>query len=132
MCRSKQVVSLLMAMLILVKTTVMVATLIQFQANRTYYAEVLCVNKNRPELACHGKCVLMKRLRAEMEVDQKKDSNKMLTIMERVLESVVYIPTSTEITKIEICQGHLNNPWNFIDFVASVYAKGVFHPPSFS
>ncbi len=121
----------MMAMLILVKTTVMVATLIQFQANRTYYAEVLCVNKNRPELACHGKCVLMKRLRAEMEVDQKKDSNKMLTIMEKVLESIVYIPAPTESSKIEISQDHLINPLSFIDFVASIYAKGIFHPPSF-
>jgi hypothetical protein len=120
-----------MAMLILVKTTVMVATLIQFRINRTYYAEVLCVNKNRPELACHGKCVLMKRLRVEMEVDQKKDSNKMLTIMERVLESVVYIPIPTEFPKVTISQDLQISPWNFIDFIASVYAKGIFHPPSF-
>ena len=33
-----------------------------FELNRNYIAEQLCINKNKPELNCHGKCFLMKKL----------------------------------------------------------------------
>ncbi|MCI4668079.1 MAG: hypothetical protein MRZ79_07950 [Bacteroidia bacterium] len=43
--------------------------LLDYAANYTYYSEILCVNKDLPELACKGQCVLMQRIqeRAEKE-----------------------------------------------------------------
>nr|WP_294901120.1 hypothetical protein [uncultured Pedobacter sp.] len=43
-----------------------------FELNRNYIAENLCVNKDKPELKCHGKCFLMKKL-AEAEKKQQAD-----------------------------------------------------------
>lgn len=36
-----------------------------FEANRTYIAQNLCENRNKPELHCKGKCYLKKQLKKE-------------------------------------------------------------------
>lgn len=36
---------------------------IDFEANRNYIAEFLCVNKSKPQLHCNGQCYLMKKLK---------------------------------------------------------------------
>jgi len=43
---------------------------LKFGLNRSYYAEVLCENKTRPEMVCKGKCALKKHLQelAQQEV----------------------------------------------------------------
>ena len=33
-----------------------------YYVNQAYVARVLCVNKNNPKMACHGKCYLNKKL----------------------------------------------------------------------
>lgn len=49
-----------------------------FELNREYIAEELCVNKEKPELACHGKCFLADKLKqaAEKEKKQEKELQK--------------------------------------------------------
>src|SRR5205085_1919482 len=38
--------------------------LIDYYANRDFFAEVLCINKDKPALHCNGRCVLMQKLKA--------------------------------------------------------------------
>jgi len=45
--------------------------LAEFMLNRDYIAKVLCINKAKPQLACHGQCHLMK----QMERETKKEQN---------------------------------------------------------
>jgi hypothetical protein len=45
--------------------------LAEFMLNRDYIANVLCINKAKPQLACHGQCQLMK----QMDKETKKDQN---------------------------------------------------------
>lgn len=44
-----------------------------FELNQQYIATVLCVNKNKPELHCNGKCYLMKKLKQAEEKEQKQE-----------------------------------------------------------
>ena len=39
--------------------------------NQDYIAEFLCINKDKPELACHGKCHLVKQIEKQQENDSK-------------------------------------------------------------
>ena len=36
--------------------------LIEYQTNKEYIASVLCKNRNKPEMACYGKCYLNKKI----------------------------------------------------------------------
>ncbi|TKD66287.1 hypothetical protein FBT53_05270 [Flavobacterium sp. ASW18X] len=54
-----------------------------FQLNVDYIIENYCINKERPELACNGKCYLMQQL-AAADDQKRQDSatNAALTLME--------------------------------------------------
>jgi hypothetical protein len=64
---------LLFAFLIVLKP---VFPVVEYVFDYEYISEVLCVNKDKPELHCNGKCYLMKSLAkaAKEEADQKKDN----------------------------------------------------------
>ncbi|RVU02862.1 hypothetical protein EOD41_02690 [Mucilaginibacter limnophilus] len=44
-----------------------------FEANRSYIAKELCVNKARPTLHCNGRCYLMKKLKQADEKEKKQE-----------------------------------------------------------
>nr|WP_294899352.1 hypothetical protein [uncultured Pedobacter sp.] len=47
-----------------------------YQLNKTYIASELCINKNKPELHCNGKCFLAKKI---AEAAKKQQSNERKT-----------------------------------------------------
>lgn len=44
---------------------------VDYQVNYEFYSQVLCENKNKPELQCNGKCHMMKEM-AETKDDEAK------------------------------------------------------------
>jgi len=46
----------------------------EYAFNYDYISKVLCINKDKPELNCNGKCYLMSKLAAEST--SKEDKNK--------------------------------------------------------
>lgn len=60
---------------------------IDFVVNNEYIREILCINKEQPELSCGGKCHLMKQIK-ESEPEQQ-DSNGYLTKIIK-LEYVIF------------------------------------------
>jgi hypothetical protein len=77
----KRFTTFFLVIAMLSQTLSIVATLVNFEVNRQYYA-ALCVNKSRPELACEGKCVLMQTIENQVIKQQKKESDKLQTIVE--------------------------------------------------
>lgn len=51
------------------------APYVEYALNKSYIAQVLCVNKGKPKLTCMGKCYLKKQLRQQ----QKEESKQMLS-----------------------------------------------------
>lgn len=45
-----------------------------YQVNYEYISSVLCINKEKPEVECHGKCHLNKELKKTAEEESKKTS----------------------------------------------------------
>lgn len=50
--------------------------LLEYGLNYDYIAEVLCINKAKPELHCDGKCYLKKQLAAASETEKPASSDK--------------------------------------------------------
>lgn len=48
---------------------------VDYAINKEYIAKVLCINQEKPELACHGKCHLKKELKKEQESQKKNNQN---------------------------------------------------------
>ena len=83
-CVLKQAVPIILILVILFANVNKVWIFIDFKLNQDTITEELCENKAKPELACHGKCHLVKQLKAEEE-HENKNSPRRLKIKSEVL-----------------------------------------------
>ena len=60
------------------------AIIISFKINQDYIATTLCINRDKPELLCSGKCVLVKNLKADDDSTNKKIPQKARELNETV------------------------------------------------
>lgn len=59
-----------------------------FKANQTFIAKELCINRDRPELSCNGKCFLMTKMR---EVHRQGHDNFVNGLENLLGKDLVYV-----------------------------------------
>ena len=59
-----------------------------FKANQTFIAKELCINKDRPEMHCNGKCFLMTKMR---EVHRQGHDNFVNGLEDLLSKDLVYV-----------------------------------------
>lgn len=74
---------LLLLLAVLNQTFSTVGTLVAFQMNRQYISDMLCINRDRPDLHCNGQCVLMQRIENEVDKASEKGQNMLRNLIER-------------------------------------------------
>jgi hypothetical protein len=128
----KNIIITFLLAIVLFQTCATVGIIVQFQANQDYYAEILCINKNRPELACEGKCVLMERLQQDFQQNQDAENKKLHHLIDN--EISLYCDFFTVLKFSQIKYGNSSNrnrPFYTTQFVSQYHLLGVFHPPSY-
>lgn len=83
-----------------------------YELNRDYITKEFCVNKDKPELHCNGKCYLMKKLKQAEEKEQKQEKQEQKMLVQEALfplrfvfkrylvsERHFYIPAGTDLPK---------------------------------
>lgn len=93
-----------------------------FELNRKYIAAEFCINKDKPELHCNGKCFLMKKLKQAQDKEQKQERQAQKT---EIQDAVVVIPQvfkqyAFAETKLHV-PASMGMPQNIKD--------SIFHPP---
>ena len=68
-------------------------TFVAFYANQDAIIERFCINKNKPQLLCNGKCFLSKQIKEQ----EKKDAEHFITQLSKI--EIAYRPYET-------CAGH--------------------------
>jgi len=91
-----------------------------------YISEVLCVNKDKPELHCNGKCYLMKSLAeaAKKEADQKKDN-----FLKKVDIPLLFIQESEAASVATIIKQQHRIIQTTPSFYSFEETSNFFHPP---
>ncbi|EJL76203.1 hypothetical protein [Chryseobacterium populi] len=102
--------------------------MMEYVADYDYIANVLCINKSRPELHCNGKCYLGKEL-AKTNDTGSSPLNKTKNSGQKILD--IYI--LPEITEIQNAKDLL-----FLNFIfiyktdySFLFLKHIFRPPVF-
>ncbi len=54
----------------LLQTFSKVLLVVDYQANKEYIMEFLCINRDKPELECEGKCHLAKNLKKQEDAEK--------------------------------------------------------------
>ncbi|MEO1010434.1 MAG: hypothetical protein AAFX53_03960 [Bacteroidota bacterium] len=70
-----------------------VLPLFEYVVNQDYIAEFLCVNKEKVELECNGKCYLMQRVKEQQ--DKKKQNLPRIAMEEYPIGFVTLIDINT-------------------------------------
>lgn len=93
-----------------------------FELNRKYIAAELCINKNKPELHCNGKCFLMKKLKQAQDKEEKQERQAQKTqIQDTVLVTqLVFKQYALAETKLHI-PASMGMPHSI--------KNSIFHPP---
>lgn len=102
-----------------------VLPLFEYVINKDYIAEFLCINQDKAELQCNGKCYLMQRLTEQN--NEKKENLPKIAMEEYPIGFVklLSVNTSTE-------QMHSNTSYNYYQNQYSfIYSDTCFHPPNF-
>jgi len=86
----KNVLILLALSGILLNTFNKELVLLDYYANRDFIKRVLCINTDKPELHCDGKCYLMTRLKAE---EAKKQSEAPMPLRDKQHDIQLFHPS---------------------------------------
>ncbi|PQJ18241.1 hypothetical protein BST94_09075 [Nonlabens xylanidelens] len=94
--------------------------------NQDYIAEFLCINKDKPEMACKGKCYLM-----QMYEKKNKEKGKHLPAIDMREYPIGFVEF------VEFHPKTLTQPKKVVSFFycfnySYLYSTTTFHPPSVS
>lgn len=101
--------------------------LVDYAVNYEYISTVLCENVERPELACNGKCHLMK----ELAKSSDSEDSPLDTTAKKVHLAELFCDTSSEIVFPE--SAHVVFPARLYFFIEAYFflkTESVFHPPA--
>lgn len=76
----------------------------EYALNKDYIAEVLCINREKPEMDCDGKCYLMSNLENEMDQDapaQKGSSRIQIEVILAYLQQPFSFSAYSDFTSVE-------------------------------
>ena len=127
----KRILSTLLIVTILLQTCGTIAVVVSFKINQDYISTYLCVNRDKPQMQCNGKCVLMQRMQQEVNNLNEQNRQKTQHIIEHeVLMFCQNVPefqihrTASSVSKILKINTYLNSLKPQSSTVA------VFHPPA--
>lgn len=101
---------------------------VEYYINYDYITEKLCENRNKPILACNGKCYLNEQVQKFIDIDPvEQEKTPMLTVeLEKYPISTVSLFSYKLLRDdfvIKRIQGYTN-------LIPQEYLSEVFHPPS--
>ncbi|QNF34041.1 hypothetical protein HUW51_15410 [Adhaeribacter swui] len=123
----KSTVTIALLLVMLVQSFSKVFIVLDYQANKNYIAEFLCVNKAKPQMHCNGQCYLKKQLqKAEQQENQSTTPNLKhaaeITLFCQHLFSLPFTPVPLPV----------QHTFTYLPGVAKANLRFIFHPPQFT
>ena len=101
-----------------------IAPLIEYVINYDYISKVLCINKDKPELRCNGKCHLMKKLKQQEEDDF---NSLRINMKEYPVGFVSILQFSDEYIERKIKR---KDTFSYKQNYHFIFYQKIFHPPT--
>ncbi len=97
---------------------------IVFKLNQDYISQVFCINKDKPELKCDGKCYLKKTID---ESKQEKKSKPTPPLPDE--KSIVLFYDFAGVPSETLHAAKSNNYFTYLAVILSGRSKDIHHPP---
>lgn len=105
-----------------------IGPLIEYYANKDFFATVLCINKDKPELKCNGQCILMQKLKKAVQEESSSASLPKVNFEDYPIGFISSSGSSLQLILIEISVCHSFYEDRYISFTQT----DLFHPPRHS
>ncbi len=102
------------------------APILDYQVNRDFFAEVLCINKAKPELNCNGQCALTQKLKqAQKDETQPVSAPNIIKLDDYPIGFISLYKTSPDV------DGSQSIRYSDVSFeiVIQGYLSEIFRPP---
>lgn len=100
-----------------------ISPFVEYAINYDYISKILCINKDKPEMSCNGKCQLMQKL----EEQQEKDFQSLRIQMD---EYPIGFVKFLRINSIKNDENSLKNNHYYKNQYSYLPLHNVFHPPT--
>ena len=101
--------------------------MIDYVVNYDYITQELCENKNKPEMACNGKCHLMKEL-AKSSTDEQPTSNS--EKKSNAYSEILFCESITHLDFTPFNAPNLSVADTYQSLYFKLYSTSIPHPPS--
>jgi hypothetical protein len=93
-----------------------------FELNENFIVSELCVNRDRPQLHCNGKCYLMRKLKQAEQKEKSRDRENQRSLFQQgvVVEKLSFSPLVVQLTPEYQSE---------IPFRLPQFAADIFQPP---
>lgn len=115
--------SLLLVALLFVNSTKASFIYAYYNLDPIGFIEALCENKDQPELACHGKCQLMRVAESQ---DKKQQTPESIIDFKQL---VFYPNPAREFVFLNLVLNEKQQPTTYLNLYAFRSSKDCFHPP---
>ena len=98
---------------------------IEYQINKKYIAEVLCKNKDKPEMHCNGKCYLKEQLKKANDVPENEPLP--VPVFSNIKELITLLYEQDPFCLKQKDIGHI-----MVTYIANykfLFDSSIFHPP---
>ena len=79
MDKSKKILSITLLIALAIKLLMAPAIFLDYQIRKDFIVKNYCINKNRPEMHCDGKCYLAKQIKKTQENDEKQATDSFIS-----------------------------------------------------
>ena len=117
-------ISALLLLIFLVQTFDQSIIELNFLANRSYISKELCVNRDKPQMQCNGKCALSKQITQQEKQSEQSGNSKREKFEVQFFNLPEEINLTAHSSVINISYYELNT------CTLSEYKQTVFHPPA--
>ena len=117
----KRLVAILLVIAVSLSSFTRFVIFTSFKINQSYIASVLCVNKDRPELHCSGKCYLASKLKQAEEKEERGQENQKKFSADAIFTEKLIIHFSLGAEGTDYCVTLAEKP--------SQFYPSIFQPP---
>jgi len=93
-----------------------------FELNESYIVSKLCINRDKPQMHCNGKCYLMRKLKQaeQKERNRAHENQRSMYQLGVVVEKLSFNPYMVRVERIYKPE---------LPFLLPAYAADIFQPP---
>ncbi len=124
----KKVISVFLLLTLCSQLMVKVGVIVTWKFNQNYISQNLCINRDKPEMECNGKCHLQKQLKS-VEDNQTKETSASLPLKLKNLKTDDFVNHSEmQVSFIQTVQNLILNS-TFNTHYSFNYISSCFRPP---